>query len=344
MSLATTAGGALDYSLYRKHELLDLGEELPSEDRPARESIKKIMHAMTCNIFESSTTPVEDAVDEDGHVQDLSSKADLLANHVWLLKEVSCKIACANGGLVLFKSAADEDIGRRTVLRLLSSALLPTVGAFYMAPHRTCIMVDRSPSFIEGTILRNLRLGRCQAWETGIGKDTSTTKKAIDLPKDALVPDCGDLLEICRDTARACGLRECFLLDLGMNLGGPGLESLNKHDVVALCLARTFLGEPDIVLIDHLGDGLGSAYLEKTMLPLLRKYVWGGLRGVLQAPSTRQLPRPPRFKPVVMWSSSILPAQVSPQADMVVTLADRQLCTNKLPLRSDSKMSTVSFQ
>ena len=82
-------------------------------------------------------------------------------------------------------------------------------------------------------------------------KDTSTTKSAIDIPKDARVDDCSDLLEICRDTARACGFRECFLLGLGRTLGGPGLESLSKHDAVALSLARTFLAEPDIILIDH---------------------------------------------------------------------------------------------
>lgn len=323
MSLATTSTGALDYSLFRKHELVDLGED----DDEAMQISDEMSQKRHLTILEDSTTQKEDDVDENGHVKDLTSKADLLANHTWLLKEASFKMSCAQGGLVLFKVGGERGSGRRTVLRILSSMVLPTTGALYMPPHRSWIMVQRFPTFTEDTILRNLRLGRCQAWESGVGKDTSTAKKPIDIPQDAKVPNCSDLLELCRETARVCGLRECFLLDLGRCIGGPGLEILNKHDVVALSLARTFLAEPDVILIDHLGDGLGPAYLQDTMLPLLRKYVQGGLREVLQAPSTCQLPLPPRIKPVVLWSSSILPAHVSLHADMVLTLNDGQLDT-----------------
>lgn len=194
-----------------------------------------------------------------------------------------------------------------------------------MAPHRRWFLVDRSPAFIEDTMLRNLRLGRCQAWEMGIGKDTSTVKRPIDIPQDAKIANCSDLLDICRETARACGLREHFLLDLGVHIGGPGLERFNKHDVVAMSLARAFLAEPDIIFIDHLGDGLGPDYLVNTMLPLLREYVRGGLREVLQTPSSQELPLPPKFRPVVLWSSSILPSHIAERADMIVTLTEKQL-------------------
>ena len=60
--------------------------------------------------------------------------------------------------------------------------------------------------------------------------------------------------ETCWAVALTLGLSEHLLYSEDV----VNLELLTTRDALAICLAGTFLAEPGVILIDHIGDSMGE--------------------------------------------------------------------------------------
>ena len=198
---------------------------------------------------------------------------------------------------------ASKRWSKRTLLRLMAGLLYPTCGQLTMPQHKRCVLVDRKPVIVAGDILYNLRFGILPENQKQITDAT------------------------CWAVAKTLGL-SAELIGSVRPVAGAGLEQLTSRDSVAISLARVFLSEPGVVLMDHLGDSLGPEFVQHILRPFLEAYTRGGLRRILEGlPQDErvkqvqaifassdlgkmhvetELPAPPDAFPSVIWTSLVV--------------------------------------
>merc|ERR1711957_290181 len=148
-----------------------------------------------------------------------------------------------------------------------------------------------------------------------------STLKGEDLKKDQ------QLRLLCEWTARVLGVSDRFCTSLDQQVMGGG-AALRTQDLWGLIMARAFLSEADVLLVDHVADALGREYLGK-LAGHMDRYAKGGLRKVLEdagigvPPSV--LPPAPTMQPVIIWSPIIAHEEVRRVATGVIEIAGQQL-------------------
>lgn len=247
---------------------------------------------------------------------------------VEVFERVDGEIQCNEGGLWLLTCSAGADgsdvpmgRGRRTLLRMMAQMTCPTAGRLTLPSFRRIVYVDRSAVVLDNSVLRNLSFGRKGGLELDKGADARAAAKGL---KDEEAQKDAQLRELCRWTAQATGMSKRFYENLDKNIGGSGFNSLTSMDATGLVLARAFLSEADMILVDHVGDhGLGTRYTD-----MLQRYASGGLRLVLQesgigCPDT-VLPPAPSIKPVVIWSPLYVPQEALARAVGVIEINEHK--------------------
>lgn len=238
-----------------------------------------------------------------------------------LLDDTSCTIPTSNHLIKLVNDLSAEKGQRRwakrTLMRLMAKKLYPLSGSITMPPHKRVLLVDRNPVLLNGSLLENLRFG--------------------------ILPENEE--HVCEEIAIAVAITLGMSSELASSPDRSlteGDQKLPTRDVIAITLARMFLAEPGVILLDHLGDSLGSDFSEHILGGLLRRYVQGGLLAVVQGldvcenvlrlqklhhksvgqANTVKLPPAPAFLPTVVWSSLVTTPGVG---DYVLHMKDGKL-------------------
>lgn len=228
-------------------------------------------------------------LEEKGHVTNHSER-------VQVLSQAAMTIPCHMGGVWLLVGTE----GKRTVLRLLGSSVYPQTGRIIVPAFRKTVYVDREVHILENSVLRNLSFGRPGGVEFDNAADRENTQKG--LSRDEAEKD-RELRLLCEWTARVLGVSERLCKTLDKQLGGD-VATLRTQDVWGLTIARAFLSEADLLLVDHVADGLGREYLA-TLTKQMSRYAAGGLREVLEGSGIvpqSVLPPAPTTKPMIIWS------------------------------------------
>ena len=153
----------------------------------------------------------------------------------WQLKNVTVQIP-TEGSLIYVQDDLDLEgcmVGagsKRTLLRLMASIVHPVHGGVWMPPHKSVTLLERTPVILKSTIMENLRFGVHDDVASQLSNET------------------------CWAVALTLGLSEHLLYSEDV----VNLELLTTRDALAICLARTFLAEPGVILIDHIGDSMGE--------------------------------------------------------------------------------------